>query len=339
MLVESTVIKSGQIGSSAALKAEKTPTLGMRRRVRRLGRDLWFKVFLLFERLGVHVLPKSFYTPVQDYHWLKANKGLWMERCGLSGVEWNVERQLGWVEEICGSHYREVGGLESYQESAARGWGPGFGPIESQVLHCFVRSKVPARIIEIGSGQSTICMLRASELNAKEGRTASEITCVEPYPRKALRELKGVRLLKQMCQEVPRTVFSELRAGDLLFVDSSHAVKVGSDAIRIYLEIIPNLPAGVFIHVHDINLPYLYNRSTLSPFFMHNSQENVLLAALLTGNEHLSVLAALSALHYDRPQELKNLLPEYDPDGNIEGLSSCYPLKGHAPSSIWLQTR
>ncbi|MGB8802818.1 MAG: class I SAM-dependent methyltransferase [Candidatus Acidiferrales bacterium] len=321
------------------MKAETTTALGVRRRVRGLGRDLWFKAFLLFERLGIHVLPKSYYSPVQDYRWLEANKELWIGRCGLSGVEWNVERQIEWVAEICGQYHHEVEGLESYQKSAASEWGPGFGPVESQLLHCFVRSKAPARIIEIGSGQSTVCMQRASEINANEGRTASQITCVEPYPRKALQKLEGVRLLKQLCQEVPRSVFSELRAGDLLFVDSSHAVKAGSDVIRIYLEIIPNLPARVFIHIHDINLPYLYIRSTLSPFFMQNTQETALLAALLTGNQHLSVLASLSALHYDRQRELKSLLPDYDPEENIEGLSSCYPLKGHAPSSIWLETR
>jgi hypothetical protein len=339
MPIESTVTDDRQIVSSAGVKAEQTPSFGMRRRIRGLGRDLWFRAFLLFERLGVHVLPKNFYTPIQDYHWLEANKELWMGRSGLSGVEWNVERQMEWVNEICGPYHREVSGVEFHEESAAREWGPGFGAVETEVLHCFVRSKAPERIVEIGSGQSTFCMLRAAELNVKEDRTASQITCIEPYPRKALRELKGVRLLKQMCQEAPSSVFSELRAGDLLFIDSSHAVKVGSDVIRIYLEIIPNLPAGVFIHIHDINFPYLYNRSTLSPFFMNNSQETVLLAALLTGNQHLSVLASLSALHYDRAQELKSLLPDYDPEGNVEGLFSLYPRKGHAPNSIWLETR
>jgi hypothetical protein len=338
MLVESAVTKNEQIASSAPAKTEKMPAVSTRRRVRKLGRDLWFKAFLLFERLGVHVLPKSFYSPIQDYHWLEANKELWMGRCGLSGVEWNVERQMEWVEEICGPYHREVEGLKFHTESGAQGWGPGFGPIESQVLHCFVRSKAPERIIEIGSGQSTVCMLRAAELNAKEGRTASQITCIEPYPRKALRELEGVRLLKQMCQEAPSSVFSELGAGDLLFIDSSHAVKVGSDVIRIYLEIIPNLPAGVFIHIHDINLPYLYNRSTLTPFFMQNTQETALLAALLTGNQHLSVLASLSALHYDRTQELKSLLPDYVPEGNVEGLCSSYTDRTHSPNSIWLET-
>jgi hypothetical protein len=330
------VLESGAV---ALTGSHNEKSIGTRRRLRGLGRDLWFKAFLIFEKVGVHVLRKSFYSPIQDYHWLESNKELWMRRCELSGIKWNLDQQMQWLEEICEPYRRELSGVEFQQESAAREWGPGFGPVETELLHCFVRSQAPERIIEIGSGQSTVCMLQASERNAKEGRTASQITCIEPYPRKGLLEIQGINLLKQICQEIPRTVFSELSAGDLLFVDSSHSVKAGSDVIRIFLEIIPNLPAGVFIHIHDINLPYLYNRSTLSPFFMQNSQETAILAALLTGNKRLSVLASLSALHYDRTQDLKSLFADYEPEANFEGLFSCYPRKGHAPNSIWLQTR
>jgi hypothetical protein len=319
--------------------ATRSSSLGTRRRARRLARDLWFKAFLLFEKVGVHVLPKNFYTPIQDYHWLKEHKLLWSERCSLTGIDWEVNRQLEWLNEICAPYYPEVAGLGFYDASAAQGWGPGFGPIESQVLHCFVRSKAPARIIEIGSGQSTVCMLHASELNAGEGRPASQVTCIEPYPGAPLRQLKGVNLLKQPCQAVPKSIFTQLRAGDLLFIDSSHAVKVGSDVIRIYLEIIPNLSAGVFIHIHDINLPYVYNRSTLTPYFMHSSQETALLTALLIGNKHLCVLSSLSALHYERAREMKALLADYEPQANIDGMWASYPPQGDFPDSIWLKTR
>jgi hypothetical protein len=325
--------------SAERVQAPANSTLGARRQTRGLIRDLWFKAFQLFEKLGVHVLPKNFYTPIQDYHWLKANQNLWAARGSLVGIDWDIERQLDWLNQICAPYYSEVAGLAFFNESSALGFGPGFGRIESQVLHCFVRSAAPPHIIEIGSGQSTVCMLHASGLNAREGRSASEITCVEPYPRAPLRRLDGVRLLQQPCQAIPNDVFSQLRAGDLLFIDSSHAVKVGSDVIRIYLEIIPNLSAGVFVHIHDINFPYFYSRSTLSPYFMHNSQEAALLAALLTGNKRLSVLSSLSALHYDRPAEMKMLLADYEPQANVEGMWASYPPHGDFPHSIWLVTR
>jgi hypothetical protein len=309
-----------------------------RRRSRAPLRQLWFKIFLLSERLGVHVLPKNFYTPIQDFHWLENNKEVWIKRARLDGIEWELDDHLKWLTEICEPYVHEVAGLRFYQDSAASEWGPGFGAIESQVLHCFLRSKAPTRIVEVGSGQSTVCMLEASRLNLKEGRSETRITCIDPYPRRSLQGVENVTILKQTCQSAPRTIFSHLHCGDMLFIDSSHAVKVGSDVIRIYLDIIPSLPAGVFIHIHDINLPYLYSRSTLSAFFHTNSQETALLAALLTNNERLSVLASLSGLHYDRPEKMRKLLPDYQPQGNIQGLCPSYPVQGHFPSSTWLRT-
>jgi predicted O-methyltransferase YrrM len=301
-------------------------------------RELWFKLFLFFERFGVHVLPKSFYTPIQDFHWLTRNKALWINRSRLSAIDLDVNKQMAWLTQTCHGYYHEVEGLAVYRQIQERNPGPGYGPIESQVLHCFIRSHAPRRIVEIGSGCSTMCMVHAATLNEQEGRPPSQITCVEPYPSEALQNLPKVTLIKQVCQAVSSSVFCQLQAGDLLFVDSSHAVKVGSDVIRIYLEIVPNLPAGVFIHVHDINLPYLYDRSTLSSYYTNNSQETALLAALLIGNSHLSVLAALSALHYDASRDLGELLSDYHPQANEEGLCPSYPPKGTFPNSVWIKT-
>jgi hypothetical protein len=136
---------------------------------------------------------------------------------------------------------------------------------------------------------------------------------------------------------VPLDLFDTLQAGDLLFIDSSHAVKTGSDVVRIYLEIIPRLAAGVTVHIHDIYLPYVYPRDALLSFF--EWQETVLLAALLTGNPHLEVLACLSALHYGQPANLAALLPDYQPQANDQGLAVPAAPQGYFPSSFWMRTR
>jgi predicted O-methyltransferase YrrM len=321
---------------------ENKRDFSLRQRIRKWRRsalrETWFKLFLFFEKFGVHVMPKSFYTAIQDFHWLAGNKPLWIKCSGLSAIDWDTKKQMEWVAQICRPYYREVEGLTTYHKILEGNPGPGYGPVESQVLHCFIRSQAPARIVEIGSGCSTMCMLNAAAQNEREGRPSSRITCVEPYASKALQELSNVTLIKQPCQAVPSEVFSQLGAGDLLFIDSSHAVKVGSDVIRIYLEIVPNLPPGVFIHVHDINLPYLYDRSTLSSYYTNNSQETALLAALLIGNRNLSVLASLSALHYDESGDLGKLLSDYHPQKNDEGLCPSYPPKGTFPNSVWIKT-
>jgi hypothetical protein len=295
-----------------------------------------FKMFLGLDRLGLHVLPKHYYSPVADYHWLKTHTDAWKGRARLTGVCWDLDKQLDWLSAVCKSYHHEVIGFRTYKEAIAAGWGPGFGPVESQVLHCFIRTTAPPRIVEIGSGVSTACMLHASELNKKEGRLSSQITCVEPYPSKVLQHAASISLNPQSCQTVPESTFQHLRPGDLLFVDSSHSVKVGSDVIRIYLDIIPKLRPGIFIHIHDIFLPYLYQRSVLNEFY--GSQETALLLALLTNNHHLFVLACLSALHYDRTEGMRSFLSDYQPRENWGGLNAEYPPSGHFPCSCWLRT-
>jgi hypothetical protein len=171
---------------------------------------------------------------------------------------------------------------------------------------------------------------------------------VEPYPRDAFRGLSNVRHIEAPCQAVDAGIFESLGAGDLLFIDSSHAVKVGSDVVRIYLDIVPRLPAGVIVHIHDIYLPYLYSRHVLETYF--GWQETVLVQALLANNDRLRVLAALSALHYDKRAEMRALLTDYVPQDDREGLpvrrgdslrrgvGRSTEQAGHFPCSLWLLT-
>ena len=300
------------------------------------GKQLLFKTFSMLDRAGVHVMPKHYYTPVPDCTWLRQNQSLWIERSSLTGIDWDLAEQFAWLQDVCQPYYGEVAGLKSYYSFTQNGSGPGYGEIESQVLHCFVRRFAPANIIEIGSGVSTMCMLEAAGLNQRDGKRFPRVTCVEPFPSQNLRQRKEVELIPQFCQQVPLSLFDRLSAGDLLFIDSTHAVKVGSDVMRIYLEIIPHLPAGVFLHIHDVYLPYAYPRDVFNmPYWW---QETALLMALLTNNSRLSVLTCLSALHYDYPQQMQKLLTDYRPAPNHEGLAVSPSDPGHFPASIWLKT-
>jgi predicted O-methyltransferase YrrM len=298
-------------------------------------RQAYFGAVLLFDRLGLHVLRKTYYSPVPDWTWLMRHKEAWMARSSLPGVRWDLDQQLAWVADICQPYYHEVAGLSIHRQALADGFGL-FAPIESQVLHCFVRAKAPSRVLEIGSGLSTVCMLHAAELNRRDGKPFPEIVCIDPHPRKAFRKIEKVTLIEQPCQLVPNEVFDQLQPGDLLFIDSTHAVKVGSEVIRLYLDIIPRLKAGVIIHIHDIFLPYLYPRSTLS--HPDCCQETALLLALLINNPRLTILASLSALHYDRPDGLESILSDYKPQANMEGLPLRYSSPGQFPNSLWLRT-
>ena len=119
----------------------------------------------------------------------------------------------------------------------------------------------------------------------------------------------------------------------MLFVDSTHTVKPGSEVNRIILEVLPRLQAGALVHFHDITFPYDYPPDILDrTLFFWN--ESALLLALLTGNSSLSVLFAMSMLHDSAPRTVSNRLPHYRPMAMDKGLRS---RDGHYPTSIYLR--
>jgi len=303
--------------------------------VRRMVKAASTRLFMAADRIGVHILPKHYYTSVPDYAWLNKNKSTWCRRVDLTGVHWDLTEQLTWLEQICRPFYLEVQGLRTYHE--ATGKGPGYGPIESQVLHCVCRSMKPRRLIEVGSGVSTVCALNALRMNLADGHHPCSVTCIEPFPSESIARAPGVDLVRSMVQTLPLGFFNQLEAGDVLFIDSSHSVKTGSDVLFLYLEVIPRLRPGVLVHLHDIFLPYLYQRDVLQNYF--DWQETSLLVALLKDSRRLEVLTCLSALHYDARDQMRVLLTDYEPQSDRgEGLSPALQA-GHFPASLWLTTR
>lgn len=305
--------------------------------LRRFVKAFSFKAFHILDRVGIHILPKHYYSPVADYAWLRSNRALWQGPASLAGVRWELGEQLAWLQEVTAPFHAEVANPEFYSRLVRSGMGPGFGPIEAQVLYCFIRSFGPARVVEVGGGVSSAVMALAAAANVRDGKPGTEITSIEPFPSAKLIDLPGVRVIPDLCQAVSRDVFDEIQAGDLLFIDSSHSVKTGSEVHRLYLEVIPALPEHVFVHVHDIYLPYLYARDVLENYF--DPQETALVLALLTNNDRLAVLCCLSALHHMRSDELGTLLSDYRAQTNDAGLRGGGEPHGHFPSSLWLTSR
>jgi hypothetical protein len=288
------------------------------------------------DRLGAHVLPKHYYSSIPDYRWLNENKAVWCRRVDLTGVEWDLQQQLTWLQEQCEPYYNEVRGLKFYSNAVNGAYGLGYGPIESQVLHCVCRRAKPKRIIEVGCGVSTACLLHAVRLNSAEGNPECGLICVEPFPTRALSDLRGIELVPSPVQTLPLDFFDQLDAGDILLIDSTHSVKTGSDVLYLYLEVLPRLKPGVLVHIHDIFLPYLFQRDVLEQYF--DWQETALLLALLKGNRRLRVLACLSALHYDAAAKLQIILPDYRPQANLAGGLRAASGSGHFPASMLLRS-
>jgi predicted O-methyltransferase YrrM len=302
-------------------------------------RSVWpwaFRAFLLLDRLGLHVLPKHYYTSIPDHAWLRQHTPLWQRTAPLTGIDWSLEAQAAWLERTVRDHRVEASEADLSGRFGSRAIGHGFPTVESQVLYCFIRSLHPRRVVEVGGGASTAVMAAARRANLDDGQPDTAIVTIEPYPAPSLLQLEGVTVIREHMQAVSGSVFGRLDRGDLLFIDSSHAVKTGAETVRLYLEMIPGLREGVYVHVHDVNLPYLYSPFVLTSFF--DWQETTLLTALLTNNSRLEVLCSLSALHYELPDTLARILPGYRPQATRAGLL-VGGLDRDLPSSLWLRVR
>jgi hypothetical protein len=255
----------------------------------------------------------------------------------MQGIEWDADAQLSWVSSMTSNFISEVSDLTRFRDITQGNFGQGFGPVESILLHCVIRTIAPRRVVEVGSGVSTMVMMHAIGINDSEGRDRSDMVCVEPFPGEDLRKVVGITLVDSMAQTVPDAVFDQLDSGDLLFVDSTHVVKTGSELTRIYLEVLPNLKPGVMVHIHDIYLPFNFAPDILGN--LYDWQETTLVAALLTGNPHLKVLASMSALHHTRSRELNAIFSQYRPHVMPSGLFVGDVEASYFPSSLWLTTQ
>jgi hypothetical protein len=290
-------------------------------------------------RAGVVLIPNHYYADVPDLHALRRTTDLWARKSALIGIDVDLDGQVRRLHEVCQRFEPEFRDNRVYREACAADGGPGFGYIEAQALHAVVRHFKPKTILEVGSGVSTRCSLFASDMNAREGAAESEIICIEPHPRPWLRQA-SIKLIERPVQQVGLEVFEQLEAGSLLFIDSTHTVKTGSDVNYLVLEVLPRLKPGVIVHFHDIYLPYDYPREALDSFFQ--PQETALLHAFLIGNRNVRLLFSLSQLHYARREELAKVFPEYRPQRERDGIRDrSYPVFGniedHFPASTYLE--
>ena len=125
-----------------------------------------------------------------------------------------------------------------------------FPTLDAVAAYTLVRQYGPRRIIEIGSGHSTRFLARA----VADGALPTEITAIDPAPRAVLAGLP-IRFVPAVVQSCDPAVFGALQQGDILFIDSSHILMPGTDVDWLFNRVLPQLPAGVLVHIHDIFLP------------------------------------------------------------------------------------
>jgi hypothetical protein len=304
------------------------------RALKSLAKSGWHRSFRLLQRAGINFLPAHFYSCIPDLDDL-ARRSDWRKPRSMYGIAHrDIDSQLALLGEWLLPHEKHLREHAVHAEAIVGGGGDGgYGEIEAEVLFAFIATNKPNRIMQVGCGVSTAAILMAAEA---VGNTP-ELVCIEPYPSRYLREAerKGmIRLVAQPAQLVDYRQLAGLGDGDLLFVDSTHAVKPGSEVNYLIHEVLPRLGGGVWAHFHDIYFPYDYTRGALgSDLFF--PQESTLLYAFLSGNDRYRLEASLSMIHYAAADRLQGLIPRYQPNDQIDGLAGS---KGrHFPSSAWLR--
>jgi hypothetical protein len=253
-------------------------------------------------QLGFQVVLKTFYSPIPDLQTLPADT--FDRAVELPGIDWDLDAQLERLGDT----------VVPFAPDRYTPENPSYALLDASVLYGVVRSAKPKRIIELGSGHTTLVSTQAARENAAEGHPC-RVDASAPSPGGATPDLPGLDGLHPIAaQDIPLEVFDELGDGDVLFVDTTHVVKLGSDVVHIVLQILPRLKPGVIVHVHDIYIPYEYPRQWPEQFGLFWS-EQYLLHAFLAMNPGYEILFSVSALHRDRSEALRAILPAAMPGG------------------------
>ena len=291
-------------------------------RLRSLARSVYLRGRRLTERVGVQVLVDSYDSPVPRLSELSGE--VFAAESAMRGIDWDTDRQVAWLEGELAPYLRE------FAPARGRDWPAGeftldndtFESVDAELLYAIVRCLKPARFLELGSGYSTLVARLALDRNAADG-TPGVLDAFDPYPsaqvlaRPDLRE----RVHSVSAQDIDRSLIEALEAGDILFVDTSHTVKIGGDVNRIVLELLPLVRPGVAVHFHDIFLPRNYSRGHIEGAHFWNEQ--YLVQAFLSGNRGWEVLVAGNAVAHAQPERVARLIPSFG--DRVE------------PGSLWLR--
>ncbi len=282
------------------------------------------------------ILRKTFYVagilPVNDHYYgpmvnpTRLKKSLGEDR-NLPGLDLNISEQLHLLSKFQFSNELGASKTEKEHELQYHFDNIYFTGGDAEYYYNIIRLFHPKSIIEIGSGFSTLLALEATRRNLEERLPECNILSIEPYENYWL-EKTSVSLLRKKIEETDLALFDSLKAGDILFIDSSHMIRPQGDVLHEYFEILPRLASGVLVHIHDIFTPKDYPEDwVVNDARIWNEQ--YLVEAFLMMNSQFRIIGALNYLWHHHYEEFTAKCTRLNKD-TITG-------KRHKePSSLWL---
>jgi hypothetical protein len=251
-----------------------------------------------------------FYSPIASLADVRRREGrIFNVPTSLAGIDLNDEGQCRTVAAIA-AHFSVIvlpektrPGIRFYYDN------PNIGHGEALIYSALLRQVRPKRVIEIGSGFSTLLLLDTLD---QLRDNATSCTCIEPYPdllHSLISSRDSARIEIRACaaQDADLAWFEGLQSGDILFVDSTHVSKVGSDVNHILFEILPRLNSGVYVHFHDVYYPFEYPKKWV--FEGRNWNEAYLLRGFLQFNSGFTIQCFNSYLGHFHPELFRDTVP------------------------------
>jgi len=278
----------------------------------------------LADTVGHDLVRRHFYSPLPDLTGLP--ESLWTTPRALIGVDLRVDDAIEFMQTTLKPYLAEFDPPHDPSEAATGFFidNSYYGSVDAEVLYAIVRHAKPGRVVELGSGASSHVIALARVANAADG-AAFEHEIYDPFPFAAGRmgPVTGARVQRVRAEEIDCGALAELlTADDILFVDTTHTVKTGGDVDRIFLDLVPRLRPGVWVHVHDIFLPYEYPR-----YWVVDERrvwaEQYLLQAFLAFNDAFRVEFPAHAVAGTAPQALSEAVRSFRP--------------GLTPGSFWMR--
>ena len=245
----------------------------------------------------------------------------------LPAVDLNVREQLSMLTRFNYQEELKAFPLDRSPELSYYYHNASFEAGDAEYLYSFLRLMKPKKLVEIGSGFSTLMARNAIGRNGmQDDDYRCEHICVEPYEQPWLEKL-DVGVIRRRVEECGVELFASLVAGDVLFIDSSHMIRPQGDVLFEYLELLPALRSGVFVHIHDIFTPRDYPKVwVVDENRLWNEQ--YLLEAFLSYNQEFKVIGALNFLVHNFPTEICEAFPVLKADIAVA-----------EPGSFWMLRR
>ncbi len=282
---------------------------------------IWIKFLTIGGMHRTLLAEKTFlsfgFLPVKDHYYQPLinpkkhlTKSLRTDR-NLIGLDFNIKGQLNLLKQFSYNEELKLFPVNKKNQTSELQFyynNNSFESGDAEFLYNIIRFFKPKKIIEIGSGHSTLIAEAALKKNREENiSSTSKHTCIEPYEQPWLEKIDA-KIIRDKVENIELSLFSSLSENDILFIDSSHVIRPQGDVLFEILEILPSLNSGVIIHIHDIFSPKNYPDDWIKK--EHRLwNEQYLLEAFLSNNTDFEIIGSLNYLKHNYPEELKNVAP------------------------------